>query len=440
MISPIDGRYWSELENLSEYFSDFALTKCRIKIEVDYFFKLIEAVEKDPIDKDTERKIRSLCELTAKNYFDIKEIEQDIKHDIKAIEVFLRAQFDILGISEYKGLIHLGLTSQDINNTAIPILLKDFLEKEYYVKLKHFARNLNASWTRWRSIPMLAHTHGQPAVPTSLGKELKVFSERIEGQLHLLKEIPINAKFGGAVGNLSALYYIFPDIDWDDFARDFIQNYGLQRTEWTTQIEPYDNLCAIFDNIRRINNILLDFCRDMWHYISMEYFSQKLITGEVGSSTMPQKINPINFENAEGNLGIANSLLSHFSNKLQISRLQRDLTDSTVLRNFGVPLSHSILAIINISRGFQKASVNLSKIYDDVEKSWSCLMEPVQLFLRKEGYDDAYNLIKEKSRGGKINSRVDYNKMINNLKIDYEHKVFLARLTPFKYCFYKGEK
>ena len=437
MISPLDGRYWPETRSLSPYFSDFALNKYRLKVEIDYFFELVKATGLQPIESDKEKLVRNLENLTQENYFRIKKIEETTKHDIKAIEMFLREEFEILGLSAYKEFIHLGLTSQDVNNTATPLMLRDFLQDRYYSEIEGIIKGLNAFYSAHKTIPMLAHTHGQPAVTTSMGKELKVFSERLRGQVKLLKSIPINAKFGGAVGNLSALNYVFPEVDWVSFSERFINQYGLKRTKWTTQIEPYDNLCGIFDNIRRINNILLDFCRDMWQYISMEYFSQKFVSGEVGSSTMPQKINPINFENAEGNLGIANAILSHFSNKLQISRLQRDLSDSTVLRNIGVPLAHTILAIANIKKGFYKVSINLPKIRSDIENNWCALMEPVQLFLRKEGYEDAYLMIKEKSRGGKINSRKEYSNMVKKLDIHDTHKAFLLNLTPSIYCFKK---
>ncbi|HPH00156.1 MAG TPA: adenylosuccinate lyase, partial [Tenuifilaceae bacterium] len=364
----------------------------------------------------------------------IKNIESTTNHDVKAVEYFLREKFDELGFSDYKEFIHFGLTSQDINNTAIPASIRDFMNSCYYPTLSKLLEKLHDLSNEWAEIPMLAHTHGQPASPTRLGKEIRVFAERIEVQLLQLRSIPYSAKFGGATGNLNAHLVAYPEVDWVAFANGFVENtLGLKRSQTTTQIEHYDNLAALFDCLRRINTILIDLCRDFWAYISMEYFKQRIVEGEVGSSAMPHKVNPIDFENAEGNLGLANAILDHMATKLPISRLQRDLSDSTVLRNVGVPFAHIQIAIQSIVKGLNKLIINNEVIKNDLETNWMVVAEAIQTILRREGYPNPYEALKKLTRNNKNVTQKDFLTFIDELDIDSRVKTELKSITPFNY-------
>src|SRR5690606_17870849 len=383
-ISPIDGRYSKQIENLKEYFSEYALIKYRVIVEIEYLFLLADKkfLKLTPAAK---RHLRDVMEnFSVENAEAIKEIEKVTNHDVKAVEYFLKKELDKTDCKDAKEWVHFGLTSQDINNTAIPLLWKNSMEYELLPAYANLKNHLHKLAKQWRDVPMLAKTHGQPASPTRLGKEIMVFVERMENQILQMSHIPVCAKFGGATGNFNAHHVAYPKTDWIKFGNHFVEKIlGLQRLQFTTQIEHYDNLAAHFDAIKRINNILIDFCRDMWTYISMEYFKQKIKAGEVGSSAMPHKVNPIDFENAEGNLGIANSLLEHLSAKLPISRLQRDLTDSTVLRNIGVPIAHTIIAVKSIERGLNKLVLNEAALNEDLNNNWAVVAEAIQTILRR---------------------------------------------------------
>lgn len=436
-ISPIDGRYRNKTEDLAEYFSEFALIKYRVLVEVEYFIALCEIPL--PQLKNFNKKFYSQLRNIYKNFNlkdaqKIKDIEKITNHDVKSVEYFVKEKFAQLGLSSFKEFIHFGLTSQDINNTATPYSLKDAINNVYYPLLKEIIEKLNSISDKWAEVTMLAHTHGQPASPTRLGKEIKVFVERINKQLQLLKTIPFSAKFGGATGNFNAHHIAYPEIDWIDFANSFVNNVlGLDRSQTTTQIEHYDNIAAIFDNLKRINTIFIDLNRDFWTYISMNYFNQKIKKGEVGSSAMPHKVNPIDFENSEGNLGMANTIFEHLSAKLPISRLQRDLTDSTVLRNIGVPLGHTILAFKSLLKGIEKLVINEQAIKADLEKNWSVVAEAIQTILRREGYPDPFEALKELTRTNKvINKEVIY-KFIDSLKVSDNLKKELKMITPYNY-------
>ena len=402
-ISPIDGRYANKTEELADYFSEYALIKYRVFVEIQYFIALCQW----PLPKlgeFEETKIDALNEVfelfSIADAEQIKTIERTTNHDVKAVEYFLKEKFEALGIGEFKEFIHLALTSQDINNTATPLLLKNALEEVYIPALEELLKTLSNNIQDWAGISMLAKTHGQPASPTRLGKEFKVFYDRIQNQLKLLKETEHTAKFGGATGNFNAHQVTYPDIEWKRFADEFTLEYlGLQRQQTTTQIEHYDGMATFFHNLMRINTILIDLCRDIWTYVSMEYFKQKVIAGEVGSSAMPHKVNPIDFENAEGNLGLANSIYAHLASKLPVSRLQRDLTDSTVLRNVGVPFAHTLIAFKSILKGFSKLKVNESAIIEDLEANWIVVAEAIQNILRREGYPNPYETLKALTRG-----------------------------------------
>ena len=436
-ISPIDGRYASKVSPLGDYFSEYALFKYRLLIEVHYFIALRE-IPLPQLDGIQQSQIDELVRLT--NQFDlaeaqkVKDIEKVTNHDVKAIEYYLKDKFDHLGLADYKEFIHFGLTSQDINNTAIPLSLKHALEHSFYpllAKLVSTLKDLSASTTQ---IPMLARTHGQPASPTRLGKEIMVFVQRLENQIALLKKVPVNGKFSGATGNFNAHVVAYPKVDWPSFADDFLaQHLGLIRSKPTTQIEHYDNLAALFQGIKRINTILIDLSRDFWTYISMDYFSQKVVKGEVGSSAMPHKVNPIDFENGEGNLGLANAIFTHLADKLPVSRLQRDLTDSTVLRNIGVPIAHSTIAYQSIIKGLGKVMVNSGKIDQDLTTNWMVLAEAIQNVLRKEGYDQPYEALKALTRGNKQIGPQEIHSFISSLSIKEEVKEALLRLTPQNY-------
>ncbi len=436
-ISPIDGRYHEKTKALSAYFSEYALIKYRVFVEIQYFIALAQ----HPLPQLNEFNLEMVEELNEifENFsqddaLQIKKIEREINHDVKAVEYFLKDQFDELGLSHYKEFIHFGLTSQDINNTAIPILIKNFLEDEFYPKLNILQNMLVSLSNEWANIPMLARTHGQPATPTLLGKELKVFIERLEVQITQLKKIEIKAKFGGATGNFNAHLVAYPAIDWRSFGNHFVEEYlGLSRSQYTTQIAHYDTLAAIFQNIGRINTVLIDMCRDLWAYVSMDYFKQKVNEGEVGSSAMPHKVNPIDFENAEGNLGMANAVFYHLASKLPISRLQRDLTDSTVTRNIGVPFGHTIISIKSILKGLEKLVLNEEKLASDLEDNWMVVAEAIQNILRRESYENPYEILKELTRGKASITRAEIHQFIDGLELDDHILEELKAITPHNY-------
>jgi adenylosuccinate lyase len=435
-ISPIDGRYFNTTKSLSPYFSEYGLIRYRVRVEVEYFIALTYALpELTEFSKEKEDILRSLylnfSDLDAEA---IKTIERTTNHDVKAVEYFLKEKFDALGLGQYKEFIHFGLTSQDINNTAIPLSLKEYMDIEFIPSLKNLVAELTALSVQWKDIAMLARTHGQPASPTRLGKEFYVFVERINKQLELLSTVPHSAKFGGATGNFNAHHIAYPEINWVHFGNMFVSNHlGLMRSQPTTQIEHYDNLAALFDNLKRINTILIDFSRDVWQYISMNYFKQKIKAGEVGSSAMPHKVNPIDFENAEGNLGFANAIFEHLSAKLPISRLQRDLTDSTVLRNIGVPLAHAYLALASLHKGLGKLELNKAAIDNDLQENWMVVAEAIQTILRKEGYPNPYEALKELTRKNEKVTSKDFEAFIDGLAITPDLKTKLKAITPFTY-------
>ena len=436
-ISPIDGRYFSTTQPLAPYFSEFGLIRYRVLVEIEYFVALCELplnqLEKFPKDKiSILRKLYK--DFSEADALVIKEIEKTTNHDVKAVEYFIKKDFDKLGLSDFKEFIHFGLTSQDINNTATPLLLKEFLEKEFLPALNQVILLLDVQTKEWKDIALLARTHGQPASPTRLGKEIQVFSERIKKQLALLKTIPHSAKFGGATGNFNAHHVAYPEINWVDFGNQFVKKYlGLERSHPTTQIEHYDNLAALFDNLKRINTILVDYSRDIWQYVAMSYFKQKIKEGEVGSSAMPHKVNPIDFENAEGNLGLANALFEYLSAKLPISRLQRDLTDSTVLRNIGVPLAHTYIAFKSLEKGIEKLELNKATIDQDLEDNWAVTAEAIQTILRREGYPNPYEALKGLTRKNEKITKESLHKFIEDLDVKAAVKEELKRITPFNY-------
>ena len=437
-ISPIDGRYRGKTKALAAYFSEFALIKYRVQVEVEYFITLCELPlpQLKGIDSsvfETLRNIyRNFSEADAQR---IKDIESVTNHDVKAVEYFLKEEFDKMGgMDDYKEFIHFGLTSQDINNTSVPLSIKKALDKVYYPLIEELIAQLKTYATDWADIPMLAKTHGQPASPTRLGKELKVFTYRLSRQLELLKKVAISGKFGGATGNFNAHNIAFPEIDWAEFGNRFLtQKLKIERETYTTQISNYDNFAALFDNLRRINNIIIDLDRDFWTYISMTYFKQKIKAGEVGSSAMPHKVNPIDFENSEGNLGIANAIFDHLSNKLPISRLQRDLTDSTVLRNIGVPLAHTIIAVKSTLKGLNKLIINKEAIEKDLEKNWAVVAEAIQTVLRREGYPNPYEALKALTRTNNKITQESIAEFIDTLDISAELKKTLKQITPSNY-------
>ena len=432
-ISPVDGRYRKYVQHLDEYFSEYALMKYRVFVEIEYLLFL----EKKNFFKLSKKTIRHLEKLQEdfgpEDAQEIKQIEFTTGHDVKAVEYFLKNELRNNGGKNVKEWVHFGLTSQDINNTAIPLLWKHAIEYEFLPAMLNLNTQLKLLAKDWKDIPMLAHTHGQPASPTKLGKEIMVFVERIENQIEQFIEIPFSAKFGGATGNFNAHLVAFPKIDWIKLGNQFVEQLGLHRQQFTTQIEHYDNLAAHLDCMKRINNILIDFCRDVWTYVSMEYFKQKTNKGEVGSSTMPHKVNPIDFENAEGNLGFANAIFEHLSAKLPVSRLQRDLTDSTVIRNIGVPFAHSLIALKSIEKGLAKLVVNDSKIYADLENNWAVVSEAIQTILRRENYPKPYEALKELTRGNNQIDKKSIHHFIEGLKIDNSLKKELKKITPQNY-------
>ena len=433
-ISPIDGRYSSKTAELNDFFSEKALIKYRLIVEIEYFISLCE-FEIPQLKKFEEKKFEDLREIylnfSDKDALEVKEIEKTTNHDVKAVEYFLKKRFKDLKLNEFVEFIHFGLTSQDINNTAIPLSLKEMYEQVYIIELDKIIEVLNDISIKWQNISMLARTHGQPASPTKLGKEIKVFITRIEEQKNLLSQIPIAAKFGGATGNFNAHHVAYCKFDWIEFSKRFIEKkLGLKHSFPTTQIEHYDHLAAIFDNLKRINTILIDFNRDIWTYISMDYFKQKIKEGEIGSSAMPHKVNPIDFENSEGNLGYANSIFEHLSNKLPISRLQRDLTDSTVLRNIGIPIAHTIIGFKSTLKGIGKLIVNEDKIKRDLEDNWVVIAEAIQTILRREKYPKPYEALKELTRTNKKIDKKHIHNFIDSLSVSESIKIELKDITP----------
>ena len=433
-ISPIDGRYRKQLQHLAGYFSEYALIKYRVWVEVEYFLLLAEK-KFFKIDAKTKQHLRKIAaDFSLEDADRIKQTESVTNHDVKAVEYFLKEELEKCNAGHLKEWMHFGLTSQDINNTAIPLLWKESIEQEYLPAIINLQHAIGKIALAWKNVPMLARTHGQPASPTRLGKELMVYVERIENQVQLFSYIPFMAKFGGATGNFNAHHVAYPKYNWIKFADEFVENkLGLQRQQYTTQVEHYDTLAAHFDAIKRINTIIIDFCRDMWAYISIDYFKQSTKKGEVGSSAMPHKVNPIDFENAEGNLGIANALLEHLSAKLPISRLQRDLTDSTVLRNIGVPMAHTILAIRSAEKGISKLVLNEAKLKADLENNWAVIAEAIQTILRRENYPQPYEALKELTRGKTAIDKKTIHAFISKLKVSAAVKKELKAITPHNY-------
>ncbi|KRO70588.1 MAG: adenylosuccinate lyase [Cryomorphaceae bacterium BACL11 MAG-121128-bin16] len=436
-ITPIDGRYISKTSSLQAYFSEAALIKFRVHVEIEYFIALCNSsiTQLNHFPSDKFSKLRDLyLNFKEEDAQRIKDIESITNHDVKAVEYFIKEEFDKLGLGEFKEFIHFGLTSQDINNTAIPYSIKEALEKVYLPKLTEVIDLLKERVVEWNTIPLLARTHGQAASPTRMGKEIQVFVERIEKQLELLKTIPFNAKFGGATGNFNAHHVAFPKIDWKKFANNFTASaFNLERQQTTTQIEHYDNLAALMNNISRINTILIDFSRDIWTYVSMDYFKQKIKKGEVGSSAMPHKVNPIDFENAEGNLDMANAIFGFLSSKLPISRLQRDLTDSTVLRNIGQPFAHTLIALASLNKGINKLLINEVTIAADLEKNWVVVSEAIQTILRREGYPNPYETLKELTRTNSAINAESIAIFIDTLNVSETIKSELKKITPSNY-------
>lgn len=436
-ISPVDGRYRSKTQAYSAFFSEYALIRYRVLVEIEYFIALCEIPLKqlEQVPTSVYPKLREIyknfAEADAKK---IKEIEGVTNHDVKAVEYFIKEKFDEFGLEAFKEFIHFGLTSQDINNTAVPLSIKDALQKVYYPEMDEIEKTLSHMVEEWRDVSMLAKTHGQPASPTRLGKEIMVFLTRLNQQLSVLKQIPVSGKFGGATGNYNAHNVAYPALNWKDFGNKFLSDkLGLEREQWTTQISNYDNLAAQFDAMKRINTILIDLCRDIWTYVSMEYFKQRIKAGEVGSSAMPHKVNPIDFENAEGNLATANAMLEFLAGKLPISRLQRDLTDSTVLRNIGVPFAHTLIATQSILKGLGKLLLNETAIYRDLDNSWAVVAEGIQTILRREGYPEPYEALKALTRTNEGITAKSIADFIETLEVSQSVKEELKRITPRNY-------
>ena len=436
-ISPIDGRYRKATKPLANYFSEEALIKYRVLVEVEYFISLCESnlPQLKGVDKNVFEDLRNIYKnLSTDDALWIKETEKTTNHDVKAVEYFIKNKFEKLGLSDYKEFIHFGLTSQDINNTAIPLSTKEAFEKVYLPSLIAVIAKLKELSVEWKDIPMLARTHGQPASPTRLGKEILVFVERLEEQMRLLFNIPFAAKFGGATGNFNAHHVAYPEIDWKKFGTHFVEEVlGLHHSFPTTQIEHYDHFAAFFDALKRINTIILDLDRDIWTYVSMDYFKQKIKAGEIGSSAMPHKVNPIDFENSEGNLGIANAIFEHLSAKLPVSRLQRDLTDSTVLRNIGVPIGHTIIGFEATLKGLNKLLLNETKLAEDLEKNWAVVAEAIQTILRREGYPNPYEALKELTRTNTVIDKTAIHNFIQTLNVSNDIKDELLKITPSNY-------
>ena len=439
-ISPIDGRYRGKTESLDANYSEFALIRYRVKVEVEYFIALCELPlpQLSGVDASKYASLRAIYEnFSLEDAQRIKDIESVTNHDVKTVEYFLKECFDALGLSECKEFIHFGLTSQDINNTSVPMSVMDSMNDVLVPLVQEVIDQLNAFAEEWKELPMLAKTHGQPASPTRLGKEIKVFAYRLEEQLEQLKAVPVSGKFGGATGNFNAHLIAFPEVNWLEFAEKFLgEKLGIKRERWTTQISNYDNFGAMFDAMKRINTIIIDLDRDIWQYISMNYFKQKIKAGEVGSSAMPHKVNPIDFENSEGNLGIANAVLEHLSSKLPISRLQRDLTDSTVLRNVGVPVGHMVIAMKSTLKGLGKLVLNEEAIYADLDNMWNVVAEAIQTILRREGYEKPYETLKALTRTNSVVNEQSISEFIDTLNVSDEVKAELKRITPHSYTGY----
>lgn len=442
-ISPIDGRYYRQVRDLSSYYSEFALIRYRVRVEIEYFIALCELPL--PQLKDFDRSLFDTLrgiyrDMTEDEAAEVKEIEKTTNHDVKAVEYFIKRRFDAMGIPpRYKEFVHFGLTSQDINNTAVPLSLMEGIQDVYLPQLYEVLNTLDGMAEEWKDIPMLAHTHGQPASPTRLGKEIAVFTARLREQQKMLLAVPFSAKFGGATGNLNAHYVAFPDKDWVGFANRFVKEHlGLERYQTTTQIEHYDNAAAIFDAMRRVNTILIDFCRDVWTYVSMDYFKQKIKQGEVGSSAMPHKVNPIDFENAEGNLGVANALFTHLSMKLPISRMQRDLTDSTVCRTIGLPMAHSLIAYKSLEKGLGKLLLHQESFEQDLENNWAVVSEAIQTILRAEGFPHPYEALKALTRTGNKITKETIHDFIDHLDVPSPLKERMKRITPQNYTGFYG--
>ncbi|PWJ60114.1 adenylosuccinate lyase [Dyadobacter jejuensis] len=435
-ISPVDGRYYKQVSELSNYFSEYALIYYRVYVEVEYFIALCEIPlpQLEAIDKTLYPSLRNIYENFGEaDALQIKEIEKETNHDVKAVEYFIKLQFEKLGIEAYSEFIHFGLTSQDINNTAVPLSLKDAMERQIKPLFRQVLFVLKRMSIEWKNVPMLAFTHGQPASPTRVGKEFLVYVERLERQFEMLDRIPHTAKFGGATGNFNAHHVAYPKQDWMSFGHRFVEGLGLVRSKHTTQIEHYDNLAALFDNLKRINTILIDCNRDMWTYISMGYFKQKIKAGEVGSSAMPHKVNPIDFENSEGNLGIATALFEHFAGKLPISRLQRDLTDSTVLRNIGVPICHMSIALNSLIKGLGKVELNADRLKAELDDNWAVVSEAIQTILRREGYPKPYEALKALTRTNEKINEEAISRFVETLDVSEEIREELRQITPFNY-------
>ena len=439
-ISPIDGRYRSKCEKLDQYFSEFALIRYRVKVEVEYFIALCELPlpQLESVDHSTFEALRDIYRnFTEADAAKVKEIESVTNHDVKAVEYFLKEKFDALGLQFCKEFIHFGLTSQDINNTSVPMSIREAVLEVYLPELEHLIADLEAKADEWADVPMLAKTHGQPASPTRMGKELRVFSYRLRTQADALKAVPVSGKFGGATGNFNAHRTAYPGIDWPAFAARFLkERLGIEREQWTTQISNYDNLAALFDAMRRINTIMIDLDRDIWMYISMDYFKQRIKAGEVGSSAMPHKVNPIDFENSEGNLGMADAILGFLAGKLPVSRLQRDLTDSTVLRNVGVPMGHMMIALASTLKGLGKLILNRPAIDADLDRMWSVVAEGIQTILRREGYPNPYETLKQLTRVNTAVTAESISAFINTLDVSDAVKEELHRLSPSTYTGY----
>ena len=436
-ISPIDGRYYLQTESLGRYFSEFALIRYRVRVEIEYFIALcnLPLPQLEGFNKALFDDLRDIYgSFTIEDALQVKEIEKTTNHDVKAVEYFIKDRFDRLGINKrFSEFVHFGLTSQDINNTSVPLSMKEGISEAYMPVLDDVINTLEGLAQEWKDVPMLAHTHGQPASPTRLGKEIEVFVARLSMQRKDLLDARYPAKFGGATGNLNAHHVAYPDKDWNQFADNFVASLGLDRSFPTTQIEHYDYLAALFQNLSRINTILIDLCRDMWTYISMEYFKQKIKAGEVGSSAMPHKVNPIDFENAEGNLGVANAVYTHLAAKLPVSRMQRDLTDSTVLRNVGVPVAHSMLALKSLLKGLNKPILNRQKLEEDLRNNYSVVAEGIQTILRREGYPNPYETLKELTRTNRSITKIDIDNFINSLEVTESVKNELRAITPESY-------
>ncbi|MES2560318.1 MAG: adenylosuccinate lyase [Bacteroidota bacterium] len=436
-ISPIDGRYRKQTETLAAFYSEFALIQYRVLVEIEYFIALAELPipqMKGMLSAGLKKELREIyINFTPEDAQHVKDIEKTTNHDVKAVEYFIKEKISPLGLDKVSEFVHFGLTSQDINNTSIPLTIKAANEEVMLPQLNELLKRLTKLAKDWKNIPMLAHTHGQPASPTKLGKEMLVFVERLQVQMFQLSEIPYSAKFGGATGNFNAHHIAYPKTNWVEFANKFLSSIGLDRSQYTTQIEHYDNLAAMFDCYKRINTILMDLSRDMWQYISMEYFKQQLKAGEVGSSAMPHKVNPIDFENAEGNFGIANAIFEHLSAKLPISRLQRDLTDSTVLRNIGVPMGHTLIGYNSLLKGMNKLLLNETALHNHLEENWAVVAEAIQTVLRREGYPKPYEALKALTRTNKKIGEKDIKKFIDTLKVTAKVKTELKRITPHNY-------